>query len=51
MQTVLDVEQPLIRIALRDIDSQLRHAEEILSWNSQGWSRHLLVIFIKLQTS
>uniref|UniRef100_A0AAQ5YU21 Dynein axonemal heavy chain 17 n=1 Tax=Amphiprion ocellaris TaxID=80972 RepID=A0AAQ5YU21_AMPOC len=36
MHSVLDVEQPLVQGQLRDIDAQLRKAEESLNWNSQG---------------
>uniref|UniRef100_A0A671VQ30 Dynein axonemal heavy chain 17 n=1 Tax=Sparus aurata TaxID=8175 RepID=A0A671VQ30_SPAAU len=35
MQSVLDVEQPLVQGQLRDIDAQLKKAEESLNWNSQ----------------
>ncbi|TMS22638.1 hypothetical protein E3U43_012903 [Larimichthys crocea] len=35
MYSLLDVEQPLIQGQLRDIDAQLRKAEESLNWNSQ----------------
>ncbi|XP_034049709.1 dynein heavy chain 9, axonemal [Thalassophryne amazonica] len=36
MLSVLSVELPLIQGQLRDIDAQLRNAEENLNWNSQG---------------
>lgn len=36
MHSVLDVEQPLVQVQLRDIDAQLKKAEESLNWNSQG---------------
>ncbi|XP_008276610.1 dynein axonemal heavy chain 9 [Stegastes partitus] len=36
MHSVLDVEHPLVQGQLRDIDAQLRKAEESLNWNSQG---------------
>ncbi|XP_037134453.1 dynein heavy chain 9, axonemal [Syngnathus acus] len=36
IQSVLDVENPLLQRQLSDIDTQLRKAEESLSWNSQG---------------
>ncbi|XP_068161051.1 dynein axonemal heavy chain 9 [Antennarius striatus] len=36
MQSVLDVEQPLVCGQLKDIDAQLRRAEESLNWNDQG---------------
>lgn len=36
MQSVLDVELPLVQGQLRDIDAQLKKAEETLNWNSQG---------------
>ncbi|XP_056152723.1 LOW QUALITY PROTEIN: dynein heavy chain 9, axonemal [Lampris incognitus] len=36
MCSVLDVEYPLVHHQLRDIDIQLKQAEESLSWNSQG---------------
>uniref|UniRef100_A0A4W6G7A8 Dynein axonemal heavy chain 17 n=1 Tax=Lates calcarifer TaxID=8187 RepID=A0A4W6G7A8_LATCA len=36
IHSVLDVEHPLVQGQLRDIDAQLRQAEESLNWNSQG---------------
>ncbi|KAF7661538.1 hypothetical protein LDENG_00259550 [Lucifuga dentata] len=36
MISVLDVELPLIRDQLRDIDAQLTQGEESLNWNSEG---------------
>ncbi|XP_061561508.1 dynein heavy chain 9, axonemal isoform X3 [Phycodurus eques] len=36
IQSVLAVERPLLQKELKDIDTQLRKAEESLSWNSQG---------------
>lgn len=36
MHSVLDVEHPLVQGQLRDIDAQLKKAEESLNWNSQG---------------
>ncbi|XP_061912443.1 dynein heavy chain 9, axonemal isoform X3 [Entelurus aequoreus] len=36
IQSVLDIENPLIQSQLRDIDNQLKKAEEGLSWNCQG---------------
>ena len=36
MHSVLDVEHPLVLGQLRDIDAQLKNAEESLNWNSQG---------------
>ncbi|XP_032397932.1 dynein heavy chain 9, axonemal [Etheostoma spectabile] len=36
MQSVLDVELPLVQDQLRDIDAQLQKAQESLNWNSQG---------------
>ncbi|XP_068439704.1 dynein axonemal heavy chain 9 isoform X3 [Clinocottus analis] len=36
IHSVLDVEQPLVRGQLRDINAQLKKAEESLTWNSQG---------------
>lgn len=36
MNSVLDVEQPLVQDQLRDIDAQLQKAEESLNWNSEG---------------
>ncbi|XP_041830036.1 dynein heavy chain 9, axonemal-like isoform X1 [Melanotaenia boesemani] len=36
MHSVLDVERPLVQDQLRDIDAQLRKAEESLNWNSPG---------------
>uniref|UniRef100_A0A7N8YQ50 Dynein, axonemal, heavy chain 9 n=1 Tax=Mastacembelus armatus TaxID=205130 RepID=A0A7N8YQ50_9TELE len=36
MQSVLSVEHPLVQGQLRDIDSQLKNAEETLNWNNQG---------------
>ncbi|XP_068610643.1 dynein axonemal heavy chain 9 [Brachionichthys hirsutus] len=35
LQSVLDVEQPLVCGQLRDIDAQLREAEESVNWNHQ----------------
>ncbi|KAG7506656.1 dynein heavy chain 9, axonemal [Solea senegalensis] len=35
IQTVLDVERPLVQGRLGDIDARLRKAEETLNWNSQ----------------
>uniref|UniRef100_A0A3Q3DHJ9 Dynein axonemal heavy chain 17 n=1 Tax=Hippocampus comes TaxID=109280 RepID=A0A3Q3DHJ9_HIPCM len=35
-KSVLDVENPLLQRQLRDIETQIRKAEESLSWNSQG---------------
>lgn len=36
MHSMLDVERPLVQGQLRDIDTQLKKAEESLNWNSQG---------------
>uniref|UniRef100_A0A668AEI7 Dynein axonemal heavy chain 17 n=1 Tax=Myripristis murdjan TaxID=586833 RepID=A0A668AEI7_9TELE len=36
MCSVLDVEYPLVRRQLKAIDTQLKEAEESLTWNSQG---------------
>ncbi|KAK2835022.1 hypothetical protein Q5P01_015506 [Channa striata] len=36
MHSVLSVELPLVQGQLRDIDDQLRKAEDTLNWNSQG---------------
>ncbi|XP_024861684.2 dynein heavy chain 9, axonemal isoform X1 [Kryptolebias marmoratus] len=36
MHSLLDVERPLVRDQLRNIDVQLKEAEESLNWNSQG---------------
>ncbi|XP_015248307.1 PREDICTED: dynein heavy chain 9, axonemal [Cyprinodon variegatus] len=36
MLSALDVERPLIQGQLRDIDAQLKEAEESLNWNCQG---------------
>nr|XP_061808009.1 dynein axonemal heavy chain 9-like isoform X2 [Nerophis lumbriciformis] len=36
IQSVLNVENPLVGRQLEDIDTQLQKAEESLSWNSQG---------------
>ncbi|XP_075314376.1 dynein axonemal heavy chain 9 [Odontesthes bonariensis] len=36
MHCALDVERPLVQGQLRDIDAQLRKAEESLNWKSQG---------------
>ncbi|XP_054619923.1 dynein axonemal heavy chain 9-like isoform X2 [Dunckerocampus dactyliophorus] len=36
IQSVLDVENLLLQSQLRDIDAQLKKAEEDLSWNGQG---------------
>ncbi|KAM9837728.1 LOW QUALITY PROTEIN: dynein axonemal heavy chain 9 [Aulostomus maculatus] len=36
VQCVLEVERPLVQGQLRDIDAQLKQAEESLNWNSQG---------------
>ncbi|XP_051927996.1 dynein heavy chain 9, axonemal [Hippocampus zosterae] len=36
IQSVLDVENPLLQRQLRDIETQIRKGEESLSWNSQG---------------
>ncbi|KAM4623876.1 dynein axonemal heavy chain 9 isoform 1-T1 [Polymixia lowei] len=36
MRSVLDVEYPLVHCQLRDIDTQLKEAEERLNWNSPG---------------
>ncbi|AWP17229.1 putative dynein heavy chain 9 axonemal [Scophthalmus maximus] len=36
MDSVLDVEHPLVQGDLRDIDAQLKKAEKSLNWNSQG---------------
>ncbi|XP_034427398.1 dynein heavy chain 9, axonemal-like [Hippoglossus hippoglossus] len=36
MHSVLDVEHPLVLGQLRDIDAQLKNAEESLNWNSEG---------------
>ncbi|KAM6897526.1 dynein beta chain, ciliary-like [Xenentodon cancila] len=36
MQSVLDVELPLVQGQIRDVDTELRNAEESLNWNSQG---------------
>lgn len=36
MDSVLDVEKPLVRGQIRDIDVQLKKAEENLKWNSEG---------------
>lgn len=41
MHSVLDVEHPLVRGQLRDIDAQLQKAEESLNWNSQGQGTNL----------
>lgn len=40
MHSVLNVERPLIQGQLRDIDVQLKQAEESLHWNSQGLDTH-----------
>uniref|UniRef100_A0A7N6FAT7 Dynein heavy chain 9, axonemal n=1 Tax=Anabas testudineus TaxID=64144 RepID=A0A7N6FAT7_ANATE len=36
MHSLLNVELPLLQSQLRDIDAQLKKAEESLNWNSQG---------------
>lgn len=36
MDSVLDVEKPLVQGQIRDIDLHLRKAEESLKWNSEG---------------
>lgn len=36
MDSVLDVEKPLIQGQIRDIDVHLKKAEESLKWNSEG---------------
>ncbi|XP_037547527.1 dynein heavy chain 9, axonemal [Nematolebias whitei] len=36
MHTLLDVERHLVQDQLKNIDAQLRQAEESLNWNSQG---------------
>lgn len=36
MDSVLDVEKPLIHGQIRDIDVHLKKAEESLKWNSEG---------------
>ncbi|XP_066468990.1 dynein axonemal heavy chain 9 [Tiliqua scincoides] len=40
LQTVLEVEYPLVQGQLQDIDIQLREAEETLNWKTEGlWDR------------
>lgn len=36
MDSVLDVEKPLVQGQIRDIDVHLKTAEESLKWNSEG---------------
>lgn len=36
MDSVLDVEKPLVQGQIRDIDVHLKKAEESLKWNSEG---------------
>lgn len=36
MDSVLDVEKPLVQDQIRDIDVHLKKAEENLKWNSEG---------------
>lgn len=36
MESVLDVEKPLVQGQIRDIDVHLKKAEESLKWNSEG---------------
>lgn len=36
MDSVLDVEKPLVQGQIRDIDVLLKKAEESLKWNSKG---------------
>ena len=36
MRSVLEVEFPLIRNQLRDIDVQVKEAEESMNWNCKG---------------
>lgn len=45
MNSVLDVEQPLVQDQLRDIDAQLQKAEESLNWNSEGQGTQKYEIF------